>query len=80
MGEGRGERHGGVYQHTPLNRERKGEERVEDILAAGSNMESKIHSHTHECRNSGAPLTLKSSMSSSCREPAGDGVADKGCS
>lgn len=46
MGEGRGERHGGVYQHTPLNRERKGEERVEDILAAGSNMESKIHSHT----------------------------------
>ncbi len=26
------------------------------------------------------PLTLKSSMSSSCKEPAGDGVADSGCS
>lgn len=79
MGEGRGERHGGVYQHTPLNRERKGEERVEDILAAGSNMESKIHSHTHTSAGT-VVLTLKSSMSSSCREPAGDGVADKGCS
>lgn len=62
--------HGRVYQHAPLDKARKDERR--NVSEHGSDNASVQYTL--------ATPTLKSSISSSCRELAGEGVADRGCS
>lgn len=66
------QRHGGVYQHAPLEKTSKNERRR--VRKRG------IGDASLQCNPGHPSPTLKSSISSSCSEFAGDGVADRGCS
>ena len=57
VGKRRGERHGGVYQHTPLKEETESGREREEILAAGS--KTHLCKQTVMCASAGAATHLE---------------------